>query len=614
MRIIGHKFFGQESAIFMLDSAKKEVFALNSDRVSRIKKDNFDINPILEHYSDRLQDIEAISYSFSVFDGRDAVLETKGTSYYWLNWQRLLRKITRPKYRQDLKKNYSMGQKISVWARSLRTPAIFYYKALREYYWKKYIKNELPEDFHKPRVERHFLKTLKRFGIKPKEVLYFDHHTCHAASAYYSSPFAYERKALVFTFDEHGDTCFSKLFIFDGNSFEEVARSSCSKFELNGRILVTSIAGMYSNFTEAMDLVRSTDEGKVEALAAYGKPDPELLRALNAMIQYRDLEMVIDPEQYKKFSDTAYLKTWRKKVGDESFCATIQNWLEEVAVTYLKKAHQKYPIDALCLAGGATANVIMNFKIQEHTPFKHFFIVPPMGDEGSAMGAAFLTALEKGCSLEWVKSLEMPYFGPSFTRQEALDAIQAFGKTIVWEDLGEKWPEQAAKSVSENKVIAVFQGRMEFGPRALGNRSIIANAADPEARARINSAVKRRPWYQPFCPAVLEEEREKLFQNSFPHKHMATAFLMKKEFQEHLPSAIHVDGTARPQFVQERDNPGLFRLLKEVQRRVGYGVVINTSFNLHGRTIVHTPHDAIIDFADCNLDELYLEGYRVRKA
>ena len=130
---------------------------------------------------------------------------------------------------------------------------------------------------------------------------------------------------------------------------------------------------------------------------------------------------------------------------------------------------------------------------------------------------------------------------------------------------------------------------------------------------RINANVKKRPNYQPFCPSILEEERERLFENSFPHKHMAIAFRMKEEFIQDLPCAVHVDGTARPQFVEEKDNPNYSRYLKALKEITGYGVSLNTSFNLHGRTIVRTPQDALVDFIDCNIDELFIEGFKVKR-
>jgi len=144
-------------------------------------------------------------------------------------------------------------------------------------------------------------------------------------------------------------------------------------------------------------------------------------------------------------------------------------------------------------------------------------------------------------------------------------------------------------------------------------RSIIANPMLNNSRDKINSKVKKRPSYQPFCPSILESDRQRLFHNSFKHKHMALAFRMKKEHIEHLPCAVHIDGTARPQFVEKKDNPMYYRYLKELKKITGYGVSLNTSFNLHGRTIVRTPQDAVIDFIDCNLDELFIEGYRVRR-
>ena len=207
----------------------------------------------------------------------------------------------------------------------------------------------------------------------------------------------------------------------------------------------------------------------------------------------------------------------------------------------------------------------------------------------------------------------MPYYGSRLSRHEIEDAINKFKDSINFSYIGENWYKFAAEDIVSNKIIALVNGKMEFGPRALGNRTIAANATNPEIKDRINSTVKRRPWYQPFCPSILEEERERLFEKSFPHKYMAIAFRLKKEFEDKIPSAIHIDGTARPQFVEEKDNPYYYKLIREVKKRTGYGVIINTSFNLHGRTIVTTAEDAIIDSIDCNIDSLYMEGYKITR-
>ena len=364
MKILGSKFFGQESAVFFLDTEKQEIYAINADRISRIKKDNYDISPILENdYIQKFGFLDEFAYPFNNFMGNDALLETKGTSYYWLNWQRLLRKITKPRFRSDLMKKKSLYMKCFILLRSLLTPKIFYYKIVRDYYWKKYLLGTLPKNFHKNKIKQYIEETLKKYHIKTEKISYFDHHTCHAFSTYYFSPFSYKENALVFTLDEHGDECFSKLFLFKKNDYLELAKSTTKKFWIGDKVYITSIAGLYSNFTEAMGLIRSTDEGKVEALAAYGEVDEDLFNKLISMVSIEDLEYKFDLDQYKKFSDISFLVAIKEKIGEKMFCATIQHWLEEVAVKYLNQAYQKYKIDNLCLAGGAVANVIMNYNI-----------------------------------------------------------------------------------------------------------------------------------------------------------------------------------------------------------------------------------------------------------
>jgi carbamoyltransferase len=616
MRILGAKFWGQESAVFVIDTVKREIFAINSDRVSRIKKDNFDISPALDKFPAELSSLDVAAYSFGTFDGRDAVLETKGTSYYWLNWQHRKRKLTRPRYFADLVKRPTILESVGYALSALMTPSIFYFWLVREYYWSKYRNGTLPDSFHFGLVDRYIKELLQRYGSKLSTIEYHDHHLCHASSSYYLSPFAYssDPDAVVFTLDEHGDGAFSSIHLFDSLGHKELARSVCEKFWIGDRVHVTSIAALYSNFTEAMGLRRACDEGKVEAFAAYGKPDMRLYAELRRAIYIDDLKFKVNLQDYVELCDIDRLREVRRVISDEAFCATIQYWLEEIVVEYLNGVYEKVKINNLCLAGGVTANVIMNYKIQTRTPFKKFFVVPAMGDEGSAAGAAILSALAHNQDLSWLKDQQMPYWGPRFDRQSVEQVLREFGSVIRYEDIGTGWWKRAADAICSGKIIAVFQGRMEFGPRALGNRSILASVTDKTMRDKMNLSIKRRPQYQPFCPAVLEEDREILFSDSYRHKHMATAFLMKQEFRDKLPSAVHVDGTARPQFVEENDNPAIYGLLKEVKRRIGFGVVINTSFNLHGRTIVNSPEDALTDFLDCNLDELYIEGFRVTKS
>ncbi|MDC1066364.1 carbamoyltransferase C-terminal domain-containing protein, partial [Candidatus Pseudothioglobus singularis] len=375
-----------------------------------------------------------------------------------------------------------------------------------------------------------------------------------------------------------------------------------------------SIGRLYNYFTKAMDLRPNSDEGKVEALAAFGEPDKDLYGDLmKATLINKDLLSIdFDNKLIEPFYDLSWLKKQRNKIGDESFCASIQSYLEDIMVNYLNIAYEKYPTPNLCISGGVAANIIMSLAIYERTNFKNIYIYPAMADDGLAIGSAILTALSLGEDIKWLKDFNMPYFGDAYSRAEVKRSLDNFDN-IFYDDLGDDWPEVAAMSVSQGKICALFHGQMEFGPRALGNRSIIANPMIENTRQKINATIKRRPSYQPFCPSILEEERVRLFETSFSHKHMAIAFRMKQKFIKDLPCAVHIDGTARPQFVEMEDNPNYYRYLKALKSITGYGVSLNTSFNLHGRTIVRTPEDAIIDFIDCNLDELFIEGYRVKR-
>jgi len=606
MRIMGTKYCGHDSAICILDTKKKEIFAISTERVTRIKHDSIDITPILEVYN--FKNIDYASHSYNDFEdkGHDGELREKMT--YNKDIEKALRLIIKPIYASDF--NLTRVEKNLKIFSSLFTN----FSAFKAYYeskFKRALVQETPEG-NKKAFTNYIKKNLAKFNLEPKQIFFYDHHLCHAIPSYYLSPFN-DEKALALTIDGQGDGYFSKLFYFNGiDDYKLVGKSSADFMGEGDKFL--SIGRLYNYFTKAMDLRPNSDEGKVEALAAFGNADEnlyqELQRATN--IDKDSLSINFDIELIKPFYDVEWLKDQRNIVGDENFCATIQNFLENTIVKYLNLAYEKYPTSNLCLSGGVVANIIMSLAIFEQTNFKNIYVYPAMADDGLAIGSALLTAISLGEDIKWLKEFKMPYFGDNCSREEIKKELDNFDN-ISYEDLGDDWPEMAAISVSEGKICALFHGHMEFGPRALGNRSIIANPMLEDTRQKINSTIKRRPAYQPFCPSILEEERERLFKESFPHKHMAIAFRMKDEFIEDLPCAVHVDGTARPQFVEEKDNPNYYRYLKALKKITGYGVSLNTSFNLHGRTIVRTPKDAIIDFIDCNIDELFIEGYLVKR-
>jgi carbamoyltransferase len=606
MRIMGTKFCGHDSAICVLDTNQKKIFAISTERVTRIKHDSIDVTPILDAYD--FENIDYVSHSYSDFEdnGHDGELREKMT--YNKDIEKALRSIIKPKYASDL--SLSKLDKNLMIVKSLFTN----FSAVQEYYgakFKRALVNETPEG-NKKAFSSYIKKNLAKFNLMPKEVFFYDHHLCHAIPSYYLSPFN-GQKTLALTIDGQGDGYFSKLFNFNGLDDYQLIGESKADFMGEGDKFL-SIGRLYNYFTQAMDLRPNSDEGKVEALAAFGEADPELYEGLmNATSIDKDLLSInFNIELIEPFYDINWLKKQRSRTGDENFCSAIQCYLEDIMVEYLNFAYERYPTSNLCLSGGVAANIIMSLAIYEKTNFKNIYVYPAMADDGLAIGSAVLTAIRLGEDISWLKDHVMPYFGDKYSHEQVKKVLDNFDN-IIYEDLDDDWPEEAAKSVAEGKICALFNNRMEFGPRALGNRSIVANPMLEDTRKKINSTIKRRPSYQPFCPSILEEERERLFEESFSHKHMAIAFRMKDEFVKELPCAAHVDGTARPQFVEEKDNPNYYRFLKALKNISGYGVSLNTSFNLHGRTIVRTPEDAVVDFIDCNIDELFIEGYRVKR-
>lgn len=601
MKIVGTKFFGHDNAVFYIDTEKKELFALSNERVTRIKHDRASVRATVEQYP-FLTSVDHLASGYEDQDSLNYLL-----NLYYLDF---VYSEIKPKYIKQLVeiKNKKTTQLIIF--KNLFLSSRSYRDWLKWRVFHKAFKKPINKSELRLKIN-HYYSDL--FKIDGKKIDHLNHHLCHAISSYAFSHFSENDTVLSFTLDGIGDGAFSALYKFNSLEKYECLAESKAVSVKNAMHKKASIGFMYADFTAALDLIPDSDEGKVEALAAFADADPSLLQQLNSMVSFDKLTIKIDPVKFAELSNLAYLKSKRAVLGDQIFAATVQTWLENTVVSYLNLVNKETGVTKICLSGGVAANIIMSLNIYERTPFKDIYVYPAMGDDGIAAGAAILTAIKHKQDISWLKNHYMPYLGPSFTSEEVLAVLSKSKDLIKYQYLGDKWPEAAANAVADGKIIALFHGREEYGPRALGNRSIVANPCNADVTKRINSTVKRRPLYQPFCPSILEEERERLFQSSFQHKHMAIAFRMKKEFWEDLPSAIHVDGTARPQFVEYEDNPNYYRLIKEVKNKTGFGVVINTSFNLHGRTMVHTPEDAITDFIDCNIDELFIEGFRVTR-
>jgi carbamoyltransferase len=601
VRILGTNFFGHDSAVFLIDTAARDVFAMSTERVTRIKHDWGDVSPVLDAYP--LGPVQHAGQGY-------ASLKTTEEAFARLSYDRAYRAVFKPRSVADLA--LSQWHKMRLLFRAVVTQPldVARFVALKIKQSLRGSRNYTIDD-----VGEFMRTTLAERGLSPESITPYDHHLCHAASAYFFAPIPADRRAVVLTLDGFGDDAFSKLFVFQERTWDPIGESKAVRLNVTHPAPWASIGLIYGNFTDALGLVSGSDEGKVEALAAYGEPDRALLHELTSCVHVTGTAFEFDPVRTSRFYDMDRLRLDAARIGERSFAASIQRWLEDIVVAHLNLVHERLDesgLDTLCLAGGVCANVVMTLSILERTPFKCIYVFPGMGDEGVAAGAAVLAALRTGEDVSWLRDKRMPYFGNRVSAEEVAAAV-GIHASLRAERLDASWPAAAAEAIAQDKVIGVIQGRMEFGPRALGNRSILANPASPHMRDRLNASIKRRPWYQPFGPSVLESERTRLFEQSFSHKHMAMAFRMREEFRDALRSAVHVDGTARPQFVEERDNPPFHQLLTELQQRTGFGVVINTSFNLHGRTMVRTAKDAVDDFLACDLDELFVEGFRITK-
>ena len=597
--MLGVNCIGNDHAVFLLDLENEDIFAISLERVTRIKHDKKGIEIILQEYPEELSNVELVCFA------SEGDVDTNGVGrsllYSLANKLALYEKF-KPAYIREEKE--LMRRVTSAPLRTLG-PKLFLYWLLNKIRARLY-----RGETNHAAIEK-YLKSLA--PLQSAAVKFFDHHQCHAASAYYSSPFDSHDATLVVTIDGFGDGYFSKVFQCHDGKMKLIAGSRTPTIAgATTELTFFSLGALYANFTEAMDLQINSEEGKVEALAAYGSADAELLEELTKSVGIQELA-ICPGSGIEKFYDIDHLRSVRAAIGDENFCASIQRFLDETVVRYLASLKLVVDADRLCLAGGVTANVITNLRIFESQLFGDIFIYPAMADDGTAAGAALLGAVGLDEQFTtWLKKKEMPYWGDDIGRYDIEGALKISSHLVEFEESPD-WHAAVAKRLEKGEVGALVQGRMEFGPRALGNRSIVASPLVAGIRDRINSDIKRRPAYQPFCPSVMDEERERLFESSAPNRHMTSAYRLRPEYRNIMPAAVHVDLTGRPQFCRREDNPSFHKLLSEFKTLTDFGILINTSYNKHGRTIVRTPQDALQDFLDCSLDFLVLDQYVITK-
>jgi len=580
--------FGHDSGIFFIDNVEKALFGLATERVTRLKHDGSLCYPtinVLKQLCDLSDGIELL-HSYTEVDYY--------VGYYPTFTDFQLRKIL-------TSRKSSRKQKFEQLAfhKPLHLVYLPIYDKLIPRSWK------VNWSDNKEKVAEKCKKNIKaKTDVVVNHIGFENHHLCHAASSFFFSPF---KEALCVTLDGYGDNASSRVYLGRKERFERIALTEDKLYK------GCSVGRFYTTITRILGIIPFSDEGKVEALASYGSYKNKLYDFLKRNSHIKsdsEISIELSGDLAELNFDEIRLTELRAQLGDSNVAAAVQKWLEEIGVEYIQALVDETKMQNLCFSGGVFANVKLNQKIFELLK-PNMYIFPAMGDMGTAAGAEALRTIDLGGDISWLKGEEMPYWGTDYTVDKVKDVLKK--SRLPFEYLGENWWDNLACLIAKGNVVSLFHGKMEYGPRALGNRSLLADPRDSRMKDIINTTMKRREWYQPFCPSILEEERTKYFNKSYKNKHMTCAFSMKEEYQELLPAVIHVDGTARPQFVEKHDNPSYYMFLEALKQEIDYGVVLNTSFNLHGRAIVMTPEDAIQDFVDCGLDYLVMEGYLVKR-
>ncbi len=454
----------------------------------------------------------------------------------------------------------------------------------------------------------------KKLGYKGK-VLFLEHHTSHAASCFFASPF---KEALILTVDGVGEFTTTRISVGKQNKIVPLKEIQFPH----------SLGLFYSTFTAFLGFKVNNGEYKVMGLSPYGKPRYyERIRKLIEIKNDGSFALHLKYFSYT-YSNKMFNKNFIKLFGNprkpnteitryhKDIAASVQRVLEEVLFKILSHAKEITRQNNLCMAGGVALNSVCNGKIAGSDMFKRIFVQPASTDAGSAIGAALYT-YNQYLKKKRVYVMDNVYLGPRFSDEELLSILEKYSRSIVFKKLDRRsLIRKTAELLSKNKIIGWFQGRMEFGPRALGNRSILANPRNKNMKDIINKKVKHREAFRPFAPSVLEEEADKWFElpkNIKRSPFMLFVFKVKKEKQGLIPAVTHVDGTSRIQTVSRKQNPLFYDLIKSFYKLTGVPMLLNTSFNVRGEPIVMSPEHAVKDFLRTGIDYLVINNYLIEE-
>ena len=446
-------------------------------------------------------------------------------------------------------------------------------------------------------------------GAPPRQFLPVRHHEAHAASAFYPSGF---KEALILTIDGTGELESSLLAVGRDGRISEIETS----------FLPTSLGTLYLLITVYLGFKSLGDEYKVMGLASYG--DPARFRAFfNELVTLDERGRYSTPWLAKvELKDLILEKLGPPRKQNDPFeerhadiAAALQESLNRAVLHTLRYAQARTGMSNLCMAGGVALNCTLNGAIARSGLFKNIYVQPSANDEGCSAGAALYASVTMNNNaalgnMAW----RHVYLGPEYSDDEMLSALESVADRITWRR-DDNISLTIAGELAGGKVAGWFQGRMEFGPRALGNRSILADPRDAQMKDKINEKVKRRELFRPFAPAVLEEDAAEYFDLTglSDSPFMLFTVPVREGKRGVIPAVTHVDGTARIQTVSRKTNPKFWDLIHEFKKRTGVPVVLNTSYNVKNEPIVCSPRDALLSFLSTNIDCVGMGDFFVQK-
>ncbi len=457
-------------------------------------------------------------------------------------------------------------------------------------------------------------RALRSAGIDPQKVEFVcvEHHLAHASSSYHFSGY---RDAAIMSIDGKGE--FVATLIAHGVD---------GKIEKLHEILEPDSLGLfYATVTDYLGFQHHNGEYKVMGMSAYGDAtkipvEPLLQKTADGYRVNDDLVWVKKALRHKGHRYAKELiDLWGPAREGEGLsepyihiAAAAQVALED-AVLAMIDTHLADILrnngGHLCLAGGCALNVRMNRRILNHPLVQHLYVPPAAGDSGTSVGAAAWLAQQRG---ETIEPMVHAYYGPSYDDAAIEAALAKFRIPFVKED-DEACLERATQLLADGQIISWMQGPMEFGPRALGNRSILGNPCVPGTSDEINQRIKFREKWRPFCPSMLAEDAQAILGSAHPSRFMTLSFTMSEEWKAKIPEVVHVDGSCRPQTVSQETNPRFYELLSRFKARTGVPVLINTSLNRRGEPMVCSPEDALNMLFGSGLEHLFIGNYYITK-